>query len=162
MEYPVQANRWRTRALVLAVVATCELLVLVALGTVAAGRMLAGQVETVARARELPARRTPPATAPDRPLLERSETSVAVLNGNGVSGAAGASAARIRALAYVISGVGNAPRRDVARSIVMYRKGYQPEASRLAKDLRVKLVGPLDGLRERQLMGAHIALVVGG
>ena len=141
MEYPVQANRWRTRALVLAVVATCELLVLVALGTVAAGRMLAGQVETVARARELPARRTPPATAPDRPLLERSETSVAVLNGNGVSGAAGASAAKIRALAYVISGVGNAPRRDVARSIVMYRKGYQPEASRLAKDLRVNSSG---------------------
>ncbi len=44
----------------------------------------------------------------------------------------------------------------------MYRKGYQPEANRLAKDVGVKLVGPLDGLREPQLMGAHIALVVGG
>ena len=36
-----------------------------------------------------------------------------------------------------------------------------PEAQRLAADVHVKLVGPLDGLREPDLMGAHVALVLG-
>ena len=44
----------------------------------------------------------------------------------------------------------------------MYRKGYAPEAQRLAKDLRLRIVGPLDGLRPAELMGAHVAVVVGG
>jgi hypothetical protein len=161
VEYPVEANRWRTRALVLAAVAAVELMVLLGLGAVAAGRMLAGEVKTAARAHELPARKTPPAAAPDRPLLERSQTSVVVLNGNGISGAAGRSAAQVRSLAYVVAGAGNAPRSDYARTIVMYRDGYKREGERLAHDLHVKLVGPLDGLRKNELMGAHVALVLG-
>jgi hypothetical protein len=161
VEYPVEANRWRTRALVLAAVAALELMVLLGLGAVAAGRMLAGEVKTAARAHELPARKTPPAAAPDRPLLERSQTSVVVLNGNGISGAAGQSASRVRSLTYVVAGVGNAPRSDYARTIVMYRAGYQREGERLAHDMHVKLIGPLDGLRKNELMGAHIALVLG-
>ena len=44
----------------------------------------------------------------------------------------------------------------------MFRRGYRPEAVRLAADLKVKIVGPLDGLRPRDMMGAHVALVVGG
>ena len=43
----------------------------------------------------------------------------------------------------------------------MYRKGYQAEGARLAKDLHVKIVGPLDGLRPADMLGAHVALVVG-
>jgi hypothetical protein len=42
----------------------------------------------------------------------------------------------------------------------MYRPGYRGEALRLARDLRIKIVGPLDGLRIRDLMGAHVALVI--
>jgi LytR cell envelope-related transcriptional attenuator len=161
VDYPVEANRWRTRAIVLAAVAGLELFVLLGLGAVAAGRMLSSEVKTAARAHELPARKTPPAAAPDRPLLERSQTSVVVLNGNGVSGAAGRSAARVRGLTYVVAGAGNAPRSDYARTIVMYRDGYRREGERLAHDMHVKLVGPLDGLRKTELMGAHIALVLG-
>jgi hypothetical protein len=44
----------------------------------------------------------------------------------------------------------------------MFRKGYRPEALRLGKDLGTKIVGPLDGLRGSDMMGAHVALVVGG
>jgi hypothetical protein len=43
----------------------------------------------------------------------------------------------------------------------MYRDGYKREGERLAHDMHVKLVGPLDGLRKTELMGAHIALVLG-
>jgi hypothetical protein len=43
----------------------------------------------------------------------------------------------------------------------MYRPGFEREAKRLAADLRVKLVGPLDGLRAPDLMGAHLAVVIG-
>ena len=81
-----------------------------------------------------------------QPKLTRAETSVIVLNGNGRSGAAAEGADRVRAFGYTIGTVGNAPRRDVTRTVVMYRNGYRPEALRLAKDLKVKIVGPLDGL----------------
>jgi hypothetical protein len=43
----------------------------------------------------------------------------------------------------------------------MFRPGYRPEAVRLARDLKLKIVGPLDGLRPRDMMGAHVALIVG-
>ena len=43
----------------------------------------------------------------------------------------------------------------------MYRPGRRAEAERLAKDVRAKVVAPLDGLRLRDLMGAHVALVLG-
>jgi hypothetical protein len=43
----------------------------------------------------------------------------------------------------------------------MYRPGYAGEAARFARDLRVKIVSPLDGLRLKDLMGAHVALVLG-
>ena len=163
MEYPVQANRWRTRALLFAAIATLELLALLAVGSVVVAGLLAGEVETVVRARELPAtkRETPAPTSPKRPLLERAETSVVVLNGNGVAGAAGAAAGRLRTLTYVVAGATNAPRTDYAKTIVENRPGYEREAKRLAADVGVKLVGPLDGLRAKDLMGAHVALVLG-
>ncbi len=161
VDFPVQTNRWRNRALVLAAIAALELLVLVALGMVAAGQVLASEVETVAREHQLaPAKPKPAASATDRPLLERTATSVVVLNGNGISGAAADSGARVKALTYVVTKVGNAPR-TYARTMVMYRKGHKPEAQRLAKDVGIKRVGPLDGLHERDLMGAHLALVLG-
>jgi hypothetical protein len=43
----------------------------------------------------------------------------------------------------------------------MYRPGHRGEAMRLARDLRIRIVGPLDGMSVRDLMGAHVAVVVG-
>jgi hypothetical protein len=44
----------------------------------------------------------------------------------------------------------------------MYRPGFEGEARRLARDLGIKRVAPLDGLRASELQGAHLALIVGG
>ena len=84
-----------------------------------------------------------------------------VLNGNGRQGAAGEAADAVRSLRYVVAGTSNAPRTDFRRSIVMFRRGYRGEAVRLARDLRIRRVAPLDGLRPRDLQGAQVALVVG-
>ncbi len=150
------AQPWRTRALVASAVAALELAVLLAIAFVLLGRTLVGGVEAAARERTLPpAKQKPVAT-----VLERSQTAVVVLNGNGISGAAGATAAKVRSLEYVVSAVGNAPRTNL-KTMVMYRGKHRREAQRLAKDLRVKVVGPLDGLRASDLLGAHLAVIVG-
>jgi hypothetical protein len=44
----------------------------------------------------------------------------------------------------------------------MYRRGFEGEAQRLARDLGVKVVGPLDGVRPSQLHGAQAVLILGG
>jgi len=156
----VSVSPWRARALVAAAIALLELVLLLGVGAYAASNLLVAEVEPVARAQLAPVKPQPKATAPDRPLLARSETSVVVLNGNGVAGAAATTAAQVRAREYVVAHVGNAPTRESA-TMVMYRKGYEREAARLAQDAGVKLVGPLDGLRANDLMGAHLALVLG-
>lgn len=162
MDYPVGGNRWRTRAILFALVATLELVVLVAVGAVAIAPAVLGGVEEAARDHQLaPAEpRVNPASA-ERPMLEPPETSVIVLNGNGIAGAAAGTGRQVKELRYVLSGVGNAPSSDYAKSIVMYRKGFEREAKALAQATGVKLVGPLDGVRTQDLMGAHLALVVG-
>jgi hypothetical protein len=48
-----------------------------------------------------------------------------------------------------------------SRSIVMYRPGYEGEGRRLARDLGVRMVGPLDGMRPVQLHGAQAVLILG-
>jgi hypothetical protein len=95
------------------------------------------------------------------PKLARGKVRVVVLNGNGRPGAAAAGAARVRSHGYSIGRVGNASRMSYSRSIVMYRPGYEGEGRRLARDLGVRMVGPLDGMRPAQLHGAQAVLILG-
>ena len=95
------------------------------------------------------------------PRLKRADTAVLVLNGNGRNGAAAVEADRVRVRGYRIAAVADAPHRDYARSIVMFRHGFAGEAHRLARDLRIGIVGPLDGIRAGDLHGAHAVIVVG-
>ncbi len=176
MDHPAAApdslvRPWRTATIVLTAVAAVQLVLLILAGVVLLGRSLSDNLTTAAKKKAhktaAPAavqsapRKPRPAPVP-KPKLSRAETSVLVLNGNGRSGAAGAEAARVRARGYRISSVRNARRNDYARSVVMYRPGYRGEAARLARDLRIRMVSPLDGLKPAALHGAHLALVVGG
>jgi LytR cell envelope-related transcriptional attenuator len=155
------ARPWRTIAVVFAGVATLELvgLLIVAIALLAKPALHHAQGEARAAAKHAAAKKpVPPKVAP---VLPRRLVSVTVLNGNGVSGAAASTGALVRQKGYVIAAVGNAARSDYRRSVVMYRPGYAPEAARFARDLRLKIVSPLDGLRAKDLMGAHVAVVIG-
>jgi hypothetical protein len=167
---PVDAivRPWRTAALVAAAIATVELLLLVVVGGAllakpdAPGRgpakpKRAAASETPSTGK--PAKRKAQATA--APDLARTKVEVLVLNGNGVQGAAAAAAAKVQRRGYRIGEVTNAPRMDYVRSVVMYRAGFAAEARRLARDIGVGIVGPLDGIRPGRLHGAHAVVVVG-
>ena len=73
-----------------------------------------------------------------------------MFNGNGRAGAASAAASKLSTLGYRIPGKGNAKRQDYATSVVMYRPGFEAEGLRLARDLHVHVVGPLDGISRRR------------
>jgi hypothetical protein len=161
----VLVRPWRTATLVASAVAAIELVIILAAGVVLVGKPLTSKLRDKAQNRALgmPATTTPvkkPKIASSVARLSRGETIVMILNGNGVAGAAHDTASQVEARGYTIGEVGNANRTDYMRSVVMYRPGYRGEALRLARDLRIKIVGPLDGLRVRDLMGAHVALVV--
>jgi LytR cell envelope-related transcriptional attenuator len=169
MEHSLRLEEpWRTRAMVAAAVAVIELVVILGVAIILIGGPVSDRVSSAAEAKVLappkpaakPKKRPKP--APALPKLERGQTSVIVLNGNGRNGAAHEQADLVRARGYLIGSVGNAPRTDFARSLVMYRPGYKPEALRLARDTGVRMVTPLDGLNQKDLLGAHLALVVGG
>jgi hypothetical protein len=94
-------------------------------------------------------------------ILARSDTSVLVLNANGVAGAAASAANALRRRGYLVSGVGNADVQGTTRTMVMYRGKFRPEARRLAHDVHARLVTPLDGMAPSELLGGQLALVLG-
>jgi hypothetical protein len=161
---------WRTATFVAVSIAAVELVLLVVIGGGALLRVASHSLEHAAAQRALaptlptPGRHVsarPKRTATPGAKLSRSHVHVLVLNGNGRAGAAAAAAARVQRRGYRIGGVGNAPR-HIRRSMVMYRTGFAGEGHRLARDLGVRLVGPLDGLRRSDLRGAQVVFVLGG
>jgi LytR cell envelope-related transcriptional attenuator len=163
---------WRTAAIVAAAVAAVELFILVLVGVVFGAKLVTDKAESfVAQTQATRTEASPPATdggattqqKNTTPVAElpRSRTSVIVLNGNGIPAAAAVGAERVREFDYIIAGTGNAPRSNFQRSVVMFRPGFEGEANRLGKDLKVKRVVPLDGMTQRDLQGAHIAFIIG-
>jgi hypothetical protein len=175
VDHPLRAtgslpvNVWRSAAVVAIVVATVELVLLVAAGVALLTRD--GSPASAAR-KDVPATNQPrrASAAHARPVratpaaakLARGSVRVVVLNGNGRPGAAAAAATRVRRHGYRIGIVGNAAKMSYARSMVMYRPGFEGEGRRLAHDLGIRLVGPLDGMRAAQLHGAQTVLILGG
>ena len=158
---------WRTAALVAAAVAAVELLVLVVVGGALIAKPSTGTAaRPVAKTAAAGTSRKPAPvkihrTAAPAAHLARGKVTVLVLNGNGRQGAAASTASRVSHRGYRIGGVANAPRSDFTRSLVMYRRGFEGEGRRLGRDLGIRIVGPLDGLRASQLHGAHAVVVVG-
>jgi hypothetical protein len=148
---------WRTIAVVAAGIATLELMALVIAGTALIAKPVAEKARAAANKPAAPVHKARP-----RPILPRHSVRVTILNGNGIAGAAAAEASRVRARGYRIGIVGNAPHGGYAGTMVMYRPGRRPEALRLARDIGIRLVWPLDGLKPRDLRGALVAVVLGG
>ena len=180
MDHPIRLESvelavrpWRTAVLVVAAIAAVELILLVMLGGAllakptsahtghATAASTAAHEKATPKAKPRPApTKTTKAAAPAQ--LPRRKVTVVVLNGNGRQGAAATAASRVSRRGYRIGLVANAPSHDYATSLVMYRPGFRGEASRLARDLGVKVVSPLDGVRPSQLHGAQAVLILGG
>jgi hypothetical protein len=160
-----QSFPWRTATVVVGAVAVLELLALIGLG---ATRLAAPvRAHALAAASHRAAATVRPVThhvaaIPAHPLRPRAKLSVLVLNGNGVSGAAGAEATTLHTLGYGRSLSQNAPRHDYARSMVMFAPGYAQEGRRLGRDAGVRLVSLVDGMSRTQLRGSQLVVVLGG
>ena len=132
---------WKKAAIVTAVIAAVELVVLVVVALAFIAKPFATDASAGPR---LGGQRTAAGSA-----SERSATPVLVLNGNGVPGAASKAAKTVKRLDYPVVRVTDASRKDFERTIVMYREGSRPAAVRLARDLDLpaKRAAPLDGMR---------------
>jgi hypothetical protein len=179
LEAPVTAQElvrpWRRATFVATSIAAVEFVLLVVCGAVLVAGPLSRAVQRAAerhvRSESRKAVFHPPApvrkeiarqhAAPPKPSRTRAETKVLVLNGNGRTGVAHAEAARLQSLGYAIAGAADARRHDYATSLVMYRPGYRPEGVRLARDLHVTVVGPLDGVPRSALHGGQVAVILG-
>lgn len=176
MDYPLHhddaiVRPWRTATFVAVGIAALELLLLIVVGGALLAKPDQGKRAAPAkleRRAAAAAKAGKTVTAPAAKLgataaaeLPRRKVRVLVLNGNGRQGAAAAAASRVSRRGYRIGGVANAPRSDFTRSLVMYKRGFEGEGRRLARDLGLRIVGPLDGLRAAQLQGAQAVLVVG-
>ena len=173
MDHPLAApdtlvRPWRLAAYVAGAVAVAELLVLLVIGGGALVGTISDRVQLAATERALapsPPARQAAATRKRTPVpvakAPRGRTVVMVLNGNGRTGAAASAASRVRGRGYRIGTVGNAPSTDYARSLVMYKPGFVGEGHRLAKDLGVTQIGPLDGVRAGQLGRAQLVFILG-
>jgi hypothetical protein len=153
---------WRTAALVASAIAIVELLVLLVISGGALAHALSSDGGLAAtRKAPTPAKHVKRQLASAATTLSRAKTRVLVLNGNGRQGAAASAASRVQRRGYRINGVANASRTNFVRSIVMYRPGLAGEGRRLARDLGVRVVTPLDGMRVRELHGAHVVFILG-
>jgi hypothetical protein len=152
---------WRRATIAVSAVATIELIALAAIAIALLGNPLSKHLRaTAAAAAGTPRVHTAPPTPAKKAALARADTSVMVLNGGGHAGAAHAAANRVSAHGYQLGQVGNAAG-ITPRTLIMYRPGYEAEGARLGRDLHVRIVRPLDGMRPVQLMGAHLVLIMG-
>jgi hypothetical protein len=151
---------WRRATIAVSAVATLELIALAAIAIVLLGNPLQKHLRETAAVAGTSRVRTAQPAPPKKAALDRADTSVMVLNGGGRSGAAHAAADKVSAHGYQLGQIGNAAG-DTPRTLIMYRPGYEAEGTRLAHDLHVRIVRPLDGMRPAQLMGSHLVLITG-
>jgi hypothetical protein len=152
---------WRLATIVVAVIAVVELIALVGIGALRLAPKHAHAAAAVAHPAHTAAPKPKAPVVPSHPLRARSSVRVLVLNGNGVQGAAGAEASRLRVAGYAIGATRNAARHDYAHSMVLYAPGWVKEARRLAHDTGFRVIAPVDGLRPSALKGSKLVVVLG-
>lgn len=153
---------WRRATILVSAVAALEFVLLAAAAVALLGNPLSGHFKAEAAAAAAPLTRKTEAPSPKKqPALPRNDVSVIVLNAGGRSGAAAVAAAQVRSRGYLVASVGNTAHQAPTHTLVMYRPGFAAEAARFARDLHIRVVSPLDGMRPAELMGAHLVMLVG-
>jgi hypothetical protein len=148
---------WRAAALAAGIVALVELTVLLALAGAHLFRVHHGATSLAAATKPVGG---PPDKAVTRPLRARSRISVLVLNGNGVSGAAGTEATQLLARGYRHAVPADAST-TYAQSVVLFQPGWQREAERLARDVGIQAATPLDVRLPGSERGYQVVLILG-
>jgi LytR cell envelope-related transcriptional attenuator len=147
---------WRAAALAACVVALAELTALLAL----AGPHLFHVHRAAASQPSVTTPAGPATKTVVHPLWSRSRISVLVLNGNGISGAAGTEATQLLARGYDHAVPGDAPT-TYAQSVVLFRPGWEREAQRLAHDVGIAAVTPLDVRLPGSERGYQVVFILG-
>jgi hypothetical protein len=92
--------------------------------------------------------------------INPAEVEVAVLNGTSINGLAGKVASDIEASGYTVGAITNtAP--GVERTEVFYAEHQKPAAQKVARDLGVKKVEPLDKELRELAAGAEVVVIAG-
>jgi hypothetical protein len=159
---------WKRATIAAGTIAAAELVLLIGAAALLFAKPVAHAIQhhAIATATKAPTKQLQTAirqmNAPaGKAAVARGHLKIMVFNGNGLSGAAGSAAGNLQGLGYKISGTANAKRQDYATSVVMYKPGFRSEGMRLARDLHVKVVGPLDGISSQALHGGELAVIVG-
>lgn len=161
-------ERWRLVAVIAAAFATLELVLILGLGAKVVPSLIHHAAASPTRHVAAAATTTPVAHHAVKPLRvpavrtipirPRRKLSVLVLNGNGVAGAAGTLAIRLKDRGYRKTLSTNAPSHNYARSIVLFAPGYLKEAERLGRDAGIRTVATGDG----RLRGYRLLVILGG
>jgi hypothetical protein len=102
----------------------------------------------------------PNAKTPAIPLRPRSRVSVLVLNGDGITGAAGTEAQKLLSAGYRHA-VPTDALQPFATSLVLFRRGWEREAHRLARETGIRTVTPLDGSLAPSYGGYQLVVILG-
>ncbi|HET7589810.1 MAG TPA: LytR C-terminal domain-containing protein [Solirubrobacterales bacterium] len=92
--------------------------------------------------------------------IKPGEIEVTVLNGTAVPGLAATWGDKVEGKGFELGAVTNSSS-SFAASVVMFKRGHEPEASKVAKQLKIKKVQLMNGEIESVSAGAPVAVVVG-
>jgi hypothetical protein len=92
--------------------------------------------------------------------LKPSEIEVSVLNGTAVPGLAATFGDEVEEKGFELGAVTNSSA-SFSHSVVMFARGHKPEASKVAKQLKIKKVQLMNGEIESVSGGSPVAVVVG-
>ncbi|HWC48746.1 MAG TPA: LytR C-terminal domain-containing protein [Solirubrobacterales bacterium] len=92
--------------------------------------------------------------------IKPAEIETAVLNGTAVPGLAATWGDKVEEKGFQLGAVTNSSA-SFSESVVMFKRGHKPEASKVAKQLKIKKVQLMNGEIESVSAGAPVAVVVG-
>jgi ABC-type multidrug transport system fused ATPase/permease subunit len=92
--------------------------------------------------------------------VKPGEIEVSVLNGTAVPGLAATFGDEVEEKGFELGAVTNSSA-SFSNSVVMFKRGHKPEASKVAKQLKIKKLQLMDGEIESVSAGSPVAVVVG-
>ena len=93
-------------------------------------------------------------------VLDPASIQVAVLNGTDVEGLAGSFGDRIDERGYSLGAITNSPT-TFEKSVVMFRPGFKPEATKVARELNINEVRAMGNAIAEVSASAKIAVIIG-